>query len=95
MKRILFVCATGGITSTVAEKQVQDVCKEAGIPVTTVRCSPPQIGSHLDNVDLIVTTTMIGNDYPVPVVMALELITGIKKDEALAKIVKMVKEGSA
>jgi PTS system galactitol-specific IIB component len=95
MKRILFVCATGGITSTVAEKQVQDACKEAGVSVMTLRCSPTQIGSHLDSIDMIVTTTMIGDNYPVPVIRALELITGIGKDAVLENIVKRAKENSA
>jgi PTS system galactitol-specific IIB component len=92
MKRILFVCATGGITSTVAEKQVQDACKNAGVQITTIRCTPPEIKSRLDNIDLIVTTTMIGNDYPVPVIFSLELITGIGKDKKLVEIVETIKK---
>ena len=91
MKRILFVCATGGITSTVAEKQVQDACKEAGVPITSTRCAPSEIGTRLDGIDLIVATTMIGNNYPVPVIFALELITGVGKDKKLADIVETLK----
>jgi PTS system galactitol-specific IIB component len=94
MKRVLFVCATGGITSTVAEKTVQDACKDAGVSITTLRSSPTQIESHLGNIDIIVTTTMLGDVYPVPVIRALELITGIGKEKALENIVKAIKENS-
>ena len=91
MKRIMFVCATGGITSTVAENQVKEACKKAGVEIMTIRCIPTEIGSRLGNINLIVTTTMIGNDYPVPVIFALELITGIGKEKKLAEIVEAVK----
>lgn len=92
MKRILFVCGTGGITSTVAEKHVTDACKKAGVEVVTIRCSPVEVNSMLDNIDFIVSTTAIGNNFPVPVISGVPLLIGIGKEKVLAQIVEMAKK---
>lgn len=92
MKRILFVCGTGGITSAVAEKMVTDTCKDAGIPVSAIRCTPTNISSNLDGIDLIVSTTFLSGNYPIEVVNALSLITGIGTETVLTEIIKKLKE---
>lgn len=88
MKRILFVCGTGGITSTVAERYVTEKCQEAGVAVTTVRCTPTEVESNLNKIDLIVSTTYLQGNFPVEVVNGLALITGIGKDNVLNEIIK-------
>lgn len=92
MKRILFVCGTGGITSTVAENHVIEACKKANVEVKTIRCSPTEINSLLDDIDFIVATTAIGNDYPVPVISGVPLLLGIGKEKVLEQIVEMAKK---
>ncbi len=92
MKRILFVCGTGGITSTVAENYVIEACKKADVEVKTVRCSPYEINSLLDDIDFIVSTTAIGNNYPVPVISGLALLTGIGKEKVLEQIVDLARK---
>lgn len=92
MKRILFVCGTGGITSTVAENHVIEACKKANVEVKTIRCSPTEINSLLDDIDFIVATTAIGNDYPVPVISGVPLLLGIGKEKVLEQIIEMAKK---
>lgn len=91
MKKILFVCGTGGITSTVAEKHVIEACKKANVEVKTIRCSPNEVNSMLDEIDFIVSTTALGNHYPVPVISGLPLLIGIGKEKVLEEIVEMAK----
>lgn len=91
MKKILFVCGTGGITSAVAENRVREACSDAGLSVNTIRCTPTNINSNLDGIDLIVTTTYLSGDFPVEVVNALALITGIGADTVLEEIVNKLK----
>ena len=92
MKRILFVCGTGGITSTVAENHVIEACKKAKVDVKTIRCSPNEINSMIDDIDFIVATTAIGNNYPVPVISGIPLLIGVGKDKVLEQIVNMAKQ---
>lgn len=92
MKKILFVCGTGGITSTVAEQHVLKACKDAGVEVRTIRCIPTEIRSYMGDVDFIVSTTAIGNNYPVPVISGLPLLMGFGKEKVLEEIVEMAKK---
>lgn len=91
MKKILFVCGTGGITSAVAENLVQEACSRAGLSVAALRCTPTNIDSHLDGIDLIVSTTYLSGNFPVEVVNALALITGIGTETVLEEIVRKLK----
>lgn len=92
MKRILFVCATGGITSAVAENHVIEACRRENIDVKTIRCSPTEINSMLGEIDFIVATTVIGKEYPVPVISGVPLLIGIGKEKVLEQIVEMAKK---
>ena len=87
MKKILFVCGTGGITSTVAENYIKQACKNRGIDVQTIRCSPTEIYSHLDSIDLIVSTTAIGNKYKVPIVNGIKLIIGVGQEDVVDEVI--------
>lgn len=88
-KNILFCCATGIATSTVATEKTLDYLKEKGMDnvtytQTNVASLPSQADS--DEVDCVVATTQVPYDLKVPVVHALSLITGIGEDETLQKI---------
>lgn len=91
MKQVLFVCGTGGITSAVAENRVVEACTDAGLAVHTKRCTPASIDSNLDGIDLIVSTTYLAGTYPVEVVNALSLITGIGSEAVLNEIVSKLR----
>ena len=46
----------------------------------------------LDDIDFIVATTAIGNNYPVPVISGIPLLIGVGKDKVLELIVNMAKQ---
>lgn len=93
MKRILFVCGSGGITSTVAENYVKEACAKRGLDIKTVRCSPTEVDSNLQGMDLIVSTTTLAPDYPIPVVSGLPLIMGFGKDKVIDEIMDIFYKG--
>lgn len=87
-KNILFCCATGIATSTVAEEKTLAYLKEKGMNVTYTQTNVASLPSmaNPDEVDLVVATTQVPYDLKVPVVHALSLITGIGADDTLQKI---------
>lgn len=88
-KNILFCCATGIATSTVATEKTLDYLKQKGIDnVTYTQTNVASLPSMADpnEVDLVVSTTQVPYDLKVPVVNALSLITGIGADDTLKKI---------
>lgn len=92
-KNILFVCATGIATSTVATEKTLEYLKDKGVEVTYTQTNVASLPEVADpkNVDLIVATTQVPFDLDIPVVHALSLITGIGADKTLAKIYDYVK----
>ena len=91
MKKVLFVCGTGGITSAIVEKEVLTACKEAGISIQSSRCTPTEVFERSKHVDFVVTTTAIGSNYPVPVINALSVITNVGKEKTIKEIINMLK----
>ncbi|MCX8720703.1 MULTISPECIES: PTS sugar transporter subunit IIB [Lactobacillus] len=92
-KNILFVCATGIATSTVATEKTLEYLKDKGISVTYTQtnvASLPEVANP-STVDLIVATTQVPFDLDIPVVHALSLITGIGADQTLEQIYDYVK----
>lgn len=90
MKNILFVCGSGGITSAVAESYVVEACKSRGIQVKTRRCAPMEVDSNLDGMDIIVSTTVLKREFPIPLISGLPLITGIGKDKVIDEILEKI-----
>lgn len=92
MMKVLVVCGTGGITSAIAEKEIQEEAKRNGISITTYRCTPLEVNSRASDVDLIVSTTVLEDDYGVPIINGLPFITKIGKDKVLSEIIDYLKK---
>ena len=91
-KKVLVVCGTGGITSTIAEKEIIEAAKREGIPITTSRVTPLEVSQRDKDVDLIVTTTALRGTYNAPVINALAFITGVGKAKVLEQIISFLKK---
>ena len=88
-KNILFCCATGIATSTVAEEKTLQYLKDQGMDnVTYTQTNLASLPSMADpdEVDCVVATTQVPYDLKVPVVHALSLITGIGEEDTLKQV---------
>ncbi|MGE5485377.1 MAG: PTS sugar transporter subunit IIB [Ignavibacteriales bacterium] len=90
-KKVLVVCGTGGITSTVAEREIQAAARQAGIPIQTMRCTPHEVPARAGDVDLIVSTTALATGFKAPVINGIAFITGVGKKELIDKIIASLK----
>lgn len=89
VKNILFCCATGIATSTVAEEKTLQYLKDQGMDnVTYTQTNVASLPSMADpdEVDCVVATTQVPYDLKVPVVHALSLITGIGEEDTLKQV---------
>lgn len=91
-KSVVFVCATGIATSTVAAEKVIEYCKERNIDIEYQQCNVASVQSYDENVDLIISTTNVPYKLKTKVVNALPIISGFGEEELLEKIVKILKE---
>lgn len=66
--------------------------KKEGIDTLITQCKVSELEAYVHGADLIVTTTVIGKKYDIPVINALPLITGIGEEEVLKKIAEGLKK---
>lgn len=92
MKTVLVACGTAIATSTVVASAIEEAAKAAGIKVNTKQCKVMEIGTYAADVDLIVSTTQISQDYGVPVINGLPFLTGIGKDQTLEQIISALQD---
>ncbi len=92
MKKILVSCGTAVATSTVVLRKIEENLKKRGIAVTFDQCKASEVPSKLSGVDLIVTTTPVGNVGDIPVIQTLSFLTGIGIDADMEKIISYIED---
>jgi PTS system galactitol-specific IIB component len=90
-KRVLFACGTGIATSTVVSNAVVEAMKERGITIEPRQCKATEVRSQVGGMDLVVSTTQLPADLPVPSIVTLAFLTGMGKAEVLDKIEAMLR----
>ena len=91
-KKILVSCGTAVATSTVVLRKIEEFLAEKDIKATLIQCKAAEVPSKLDGVDLIVTTTPVGDVGDIPVIQTLSFLTGIGVDADMEKIISYIKE---
>ena len=92
MKRVLVACGNGIATSTVVATKIRESCESNGIAVTVSQCKLLEVESKAEDFDLLVTTGKFsGGNVKVPVVGAINLLTGINEEATLEEIIGYLK----
>ena len=90
MKTILVVCGSGIATSTAVLCDLKAKLEERGMGVQFKQCDVFNIRNNLDGVSLIAYTCALKEDYGVPAVSAVPILTGIGVDAVVDKIVAVL-----
>jgi len=87
--KVLTVCGTGGVTSSVIGAKVKEILKAAGYESEVTTCKVIEVGTHLQlfRPDLVVASTPVPN-CPVPVISGMPFLTGVGVDRARDEILK-------
>jgi PTS system galactitol-specific IIB component len=91
-KRILAVCGTGGVTSSVMADKVRVIARASGVDVEVVNAKAFEVKSQLEGsrFDLIVAATRIKDPGDVPVVNVMSFLTGVGEEETTAQITELL-----
>ncbi len=90
-KRVLIVCGSGIATSTAVRVEIEEKLKERGVDIDTRQCDVFGIKANMEGVDLIAYTCKLKEDYGVPAVNAVPLLTGIGSDKVIDEIERALK----
>ena len=89
MKKILLVCGSGIITSTIVKKKLIEELDAKGYKdsysITQARVE--EVTEISKDYDLCVTTTLLGNECHCPVVVATNFLMGRNTEELIAEII--------
>lgn len=94
-KKILSVCGTGGVTSGVIAKRVNEIANSEGIEVDIVNSNvfgmKSQLATH--KFDLIITSTRIKEvSEGVPVINCMAFLIGQNEESVIEKILEVLKK---
>ena len=91
-KKIIVACGGAVATSTLAAEEIKELCAENNIQLELVQCRVNEIGSYIDDADLICTTAKITQTFgDIPVVHGMPFVSGLGIEQLKAKILDILR----
>lgn len=90
--KILCVCGSGTVSSSMVALKLKDKLKEKDYDVITAECSPNSIETALagGGFDIIACVSPVTKEYDVPKVNAIGMLTGLSEDQVLNDCLKIL-----
>ena len=90
MKTILTACGVGYASSTIIAERLRDLLERNGLTdeVRIQQATFNEIPNLLDSVDVVVTSSMVSGEYPIPVFSGVPFLSGIGMEELEDKILE-------
>ena len=89
-KTVLVVCGSGIATSTAVVCELREKLAERGIQADIRQCDVFSVKNQLQGVSVIAYTCALKEDFGVPKVSAVALLTGIGADAVVDQIAKVL-----
>lgn len=93
--RVLSVCGSGTVTSSMIAEKLKDELEERGIRITATEAKPTEALNLAQGggFDFITHTSPLPKaDYGVPTINAVGFLTGFGEEEFLDEVMKVIKE---
>lgn len=92
MKTILVACGCGIATSTIVCDRLEELLEENNIiNINIIQCKISEVASMEDDVDLILSTTVLPRNYKKTTINVMDYVIGINIDELDKKILDILK----
>jgi len=90
VKTILAACGVGYSSSTIISERLRVLLEREGLTneVRIKQVTYNEIPNLLDSVDVLVTSSMVSGEYPIPVFSGVPFLTGIGMEELENKILE-------
>lgn len=92
--KILSICGSGVVTSSMVASKLKDLFEEKGYDVSTTEANPSELETYVmrEQFDFIAYSSPIGDSFGVPALNAIGLITGMGEEEFVEDALKILKE---
>ena len=90
--KIICVCGSGTVSSAMASAKLKDKLKEYGYDVEAVECSPISASTTVTagGFSLMACVSPVNEDYGIPKVNAVGLLTGMGEDKVYEECLKIL-----
>ena len=90
--KIICVCGSGTVSSAMAASKLRDKLKDYGYDVETVECSPISASTTVTagGFSLMACVSPVPDDYGIPKVNAVGLLTGMGEDKVYEECLKIL-----
>lgn len=91
--RVLTVCGSGTVSSSMVASKLKERLKEEGYDVITTEVNPGGVESAISsgNYDLIAYTSPIQGEYDIPAINAVGFLTGFGEEDFIDEVMKIIK----
>ena len=91
---VVTVCGSGVVTSSMIALKIKDQLKDKGWDATMYEASPVSIASVITgkNIDVIVCASPVTDDYGIPKVKGMGMVTGIGEEKVINEIIAILEE---
>lgn len=96
-KKLLVICGTGVATSTVVMGKLKTWLDQQGLTkdVTLYQSKVAEEVNHIDDYDIVVSTTLVPDSIKEKVIDGVPLLTGIGADKVYNEIKENIEKGEA
>lgn len=90
--KVLTVCGSGTVSSSMLSEKLKESLKEHGFKVTTVETNPGGVSGALvaGGFDFIAYTSPIPGKYSIPVLNAVGFLTGFGEEEFIEQVLQVM-----
>jgi PTS system galactitol-specific IIB component len=93
MKKKVLVCCGGGVaTSSIVMDELNTLARAHNLEVDFHQCPISELPSSVRNADLIITTVKLYQDYDIPVIHAVNFLTGKNIEQTRNQILEELKK---
>lgn len=91
---VVTVCGSGVVTSSMIALKIKDQLKDRGWDATMYEASPVSIESVITgkSIDVIVCASPVTDDYGIPKVKGMGMVTGIGEEKVINEIIAILEE---
>jgi PTS system galactitol-specific IIB component len=92
--KVLCICGSGVVSSSMVAMKLKDLMSERGYDVSTVETNPPGIDLALEggNFDFILCVSPVYDDYDIPKVNGIGLLTGLSEEQVIDDCVAVLEK---
>ncbi|WP_182187550.1 PTS fructose transporter subunit IIB [Pectinatus frisingensis] len=92
--KVLTICGSGVVTSSMVANQIKDIFGEMGYDVYATEANPSEIENYTmrEKFDFIAFASPIVDSCGVPAINAMGLVTGMGKDDFIQKAIDVLKK---